>query len=320
MPHLEDLISGVGAAARHLTRLHRQFDAFIGDPEPNTVYWIEISQTLDAISIHGAPLHVSELLQNHLWSGKETVVVTSPTLRTAGSFGYIRQVLGIEADHELALSHPYDYKKSTLIFLPTDMPEPQDRNRYQQVVDRGIIELASALNGRLLVLFTGYTQMRQVAQNIAPRLALGSIQLFDQSDGTSREALLEGFKNAEKAVLLGTRTFWEDVDLPTNQLAAIVIVRLPFAVPTDPVVSARGETFDNSFDQYTVPDAILRFRQGFDRLIRARTEKGVVAIFDKRMTSKGYGGAFLDSLPACTIQKAPMADLADAAKSWIEGS
>jgi DNA polymerase-3 subunit epsilon/ATP-dependent DNA helicase DinG len=320
VPHLEDLISGVGAAARHLTRLHRQFDAVIGNPEPNTIYWIEISQTLDAISIHGAPLHVSELLQNHLWSGKETVVVTSPTLCTAGSFGYIRQVLGIEANQELALSHAYDYKESTLIFLPTDMPEPQDRNKYQQYVDRGIIELATALNGRLLVLFTGYTQMRQVAQNIAPRLALGSIQLFDQSDGTSREALLEGFKNAEKAVLLGTRTFWEDVDLPTSQLAAVVIVRLPFAVPTDPVVAARAETFDNSFDQYTVPDAILRFRQGFDRLIRARTGKGVVAIFDRRMTSKGYGGTFLDSLPACTIHKAPMADLAATAKAWIGDS
>jgi DNA polymerase-3 subunit epsilon/ATP-dependent DNA helicase DinG len=320
VPHLEDLISGVGAAARHLTRLHRQFDSFIGDPEPNTIYWIEISQTLDAISIHGAPLHVSDLLQNHLWSGKETVVVTSPTLRIAGSFGYIRQVLGIEANQELALSHAYNYKESTLIFLPTDMPEPQDRHKYQQYVDRGIIELASALNGRLLVLFTGYTQMRQVAQNISPRLALGSIQLFDQSDGTSREAMLEGFKNAEKAVLLGTRTFWEDVDLPNSKLAAVVIVRLPFAVPTDPVVAARGETFDNSFDQYTVPDAILRFRQGFDRLIRARTGKGVVVIFDKRMTSKGYGGTFLDSLPDCTIQKAPMADLAAAARTWIGDS
>ncbi len=317
VPYLADLVDGVEAASRHLNALHEQLNAFIAEPQENTIYWIEVSQNLDSISIHGAPLHVGALVKKYLWDSRKTVVMAGPALRACGSFDYLRRQLGAENVREVALTTPFDYEKSTLIYLPTDMPEPQDRNRYQQYVERGIIELAAATGGRLLVLFTGYTQLRQVAQNIAPRLALGNITVFDQSDGTSRESLLEGFKSTEKAVLLGTRSFWEEVNLPGNDLVGLVIVRLPFAVPSDPVFAARNETFENSFDQYTVPDAILRFRQGFDRLVSNRTGRGIVAIFDKRMISKSYGQAFLDSLPICTVRRAPMAELATAAKEWL---
>ncbi len=281
------------------------------------IYWVEVSPDQDTISMRGAPLYIGPLVKKHLWDAKKTVIMTSATLRANSSFQYLRQRLGAEDVRELALTSPFNYEDSTLIFLPTDMPEPQERGKYQQAVERGIIELATATNGRLLVLFTGYTLLRQVAQDIAPRLALGNIAVFDQSDGTSREMLLEGFRGAEKAVLLGTRSFWEDVDLLGDDLVALVIVRLPFAVPSDPVYAARNETFENSFDQFTIPDAILRFRQGFDRLIRARSERSVVAIFDKRMISKSYGQSFLDSLPACTVQRAPMAELGAAAKAWL---
>jgi DNA polymerase-3 subunit epsilon/ATP-dependent DNA helicase DinG len=317
VPNLEDLIDGVSAASRHLTTLHSRLNAFISAPDDNMIYWVEVSPDLDTISMRGAPLHIGPLVKKHLWDAKKTVVMTSATLRANSSFQYLRQRLGAEDVRELALTSPFNYEDSTLIFLPTDMPEPQERGKYQQAVERGIIELATATRGRLLVLFTGYTQLRQVAQNIAPRLALGNITVFDQSDGTSREMLLEGFRSAEKAVLLGTRSFWEDLDLLGDDLVALVIVRLPFAVPSDPVYAARNETFENSFDQFTIPDAILRFRQGFDRLIRARSERSIVVIFDKRMISKSYGQSFLDSLPACTVQRAPMAELGAAAKAWL---
>lgn len=317
VPNLDDLIDGVSAASRHLTALHNRLNEFINAPDENTIYWVEVSPDLDTISLRGAPLHIGPLVKKHLWGAKKTVVMTSATLRASSSFHYLRQRFGAEDVRELALTSPFNYEDSTLIFLPTDMPEPQEHGKYQQAVERGIIELATATKGRLLVLFTGYTQLRQVAQNIAPRLALGNITVFDQSDGTSREMLLEGFRSAEKAVLLGTRSFWEDLDLLGDDLVALVIVRLPFAVPSDPVYAARNETFENSFDQFTIPDAILRFRQGFDRLIRARSERSVVAIFDKRMISKSYGQSFLDSLPACTVQRAPMVELGAAAKDWL---
>jgi len=316
----EDLLDSVAATSRHLNAIHRQLNAFIAQPEENTVYWVEISQDLQVFSLRSAPLHVAPLIQKALWDSKKTVILTGSTLRAGGSFDYIRKQLGAENARELSLTSPFDYQKSTLIYLPTDMPEPQDRNRYQQAVERGIIELAAATNGRLLALFTGYTQLRQVAQNIAPRLALGNIAVLDQSDGTSRQALLESFHSMEKTVLLGTRDFWEDVDLPADDLVALVIVRLPFAVPSDPVFAARNETYDNSFDQYTVPDAILRFRQGFDRLISARRHRGIVTVFDKRMISKSYGQAFLDSLPQCTVRRSPMAELGAAAKEWLNGT
>ncbi len=315
--NLADLVDSTNAASQHLLTIHKQLNAFIAEPDENTIYWIEVSQDLEQLSIRGAPLHIGPLLQRHLWADKQTVVMVSQTLRTGGSFEYMRHRLNAEKVQELAVISQFNYERSTLVYLPTDMPEPQDRNRYQQYIERGIIELATATDGRLLALFTGYTQLRQAAQNIAPRLALGNIAVFDQSDGTSRQALLDGFRNNGRSVLLGTRSLWEDVDLPGDDLVALVIVRLPFAVPSDPVFSARSETFDDAFNQYTVPDAILRFRQGFDRLVRVRKERGIVAIFDKRMISKEYGQAFLESLPICTIRRAPMSELGSAAKEWL---
>ena len=315
--HAEDLVASARAASRHLGNVYAQLNAFITQPDDNTVYWIEVGSDSELISIHGAPLNVAPLVKRYLWDSKKTVVMTSATLRAASSFEFIRQRLGADDAQDLALPSPFNYEQTTLLYLPTDMPEPQERNRYQQHIERAIIELAAATQGRLLALFTGYTQLRQVAQNIAPRLALGDIVVFDQSDGTSRQALLDGFRNAKRAVLLGTRSFWEDVDLASEDLVALVIVRLPFAVPSEPVYAARTESYENSFNQYTVPDAVLRFRQGFDRLIRVRTQRGIVAVLDKRMISKEYGQTFLESLPACTIRRSPLEELGAAAKAWL---
>jgi DNA polymerase-3 subunit epsilon/ATP-dependent DNA helicase DinG len=229
-------------------------------------------------------------------------VLTSATLRTNGSFNYISDRLNADNIETVEVGSPFNYHDSTLLYVPTDIPEPNDRQRYQQAVERGIIELAAALNGRVLGLFTSYSHLRQTAQAITPRLALGNIAVYDQSDGSSRQALLEGFRSAEKAVLLGTKSFWEGVDIPGESLSALVIVRLPFAVPTDPIFAARSETYSNSFDEYAVPEAILRFRQGFGRLIRTRSDRGVVTVFDRRIVSKSYGANFLEALPDCTVQ------------------
>jgi ATP-dependent DNA helicase DinG len=316
IPNLADLVDSTNAASQHLLAIHKQLNAFIAEPDENTIYWIEVSQDMDLISIHGAPLNVGPLIQKHLWGDKQTVIMVSPTMRTSNNFEYMKHRLQADAVQELAVISAFNYEKSTLVYLPTDMPEPQDRNRYQQYIERGIIELATATDGRLLALFTGYTQLRQAAQNIAPRLALGNIAVFDQSDGTSRQALLEGFRNNKRSVLLGTRSLWEDVDLPVD-VVALVIVRLPFAVPSDPVFAARSETFDDPFNQFTVPDAILRFRQGFDRLGRVRKDRGIVAIFDKRMISKEYGQTFLESLPIVTMRRSPMSELGSTAKTWL---
>jgi ATP-dependent DNA helicase DinG len=315
----DDLLSSVQAASRHLETVHRQLGAFSINPQENTIYWAQVEQDGTRLSIHAAPLNVGPLLEQYLWQPKRSVVLTSATLRTGGTFEYMRDRLSTFDVNEAVVGSPFDYESTTLIYIPTDMPSPAERDDYQRYVERGLIELAAATNGRLLGLFTSYSQLRQTAQAITPRLALGNITVFDQSDGTSRQSLLEGFKQTERAVLLGTRSFWEGVDIPGDDLSVLVIVRLPFAVPTDPIFAARSELYDNSFLQYAVPDAILRFRQGFGRLIRTKLDRGVVALFDNRVITKRYGQAFLESLPRCTVRRGPLADLPRIAAEWIDG-
>lgn len=315
----DDLLSSVTAAARHLAEVHIQLGAFSCSPQENMIYWAQVDQDGTRLAIHAAPLNVGPLLEQHLWDPKQAVILTSATLRTGGTFEYMRERLHTFEIVEKVVGSPFDYEGSTLVYIPTDMPDPTSRrDDYQRSVERGLIELAAATNGRLLGLFTSYAQLRQTAQAIAPRLALGNISVFDQSDGTSRQALLEGFRSTERAVLLGTRSFWEGVDIPGDDLMVVVIVRLPFAVPTDPIFAARSELYDNSFMQYAVPDAVLRFRQGFGRLIRTRTDRGVVVLFDNRVITKRYGQVFLDSLPGCTVRRGLLADLPRAAVDWIE--
>lgn len=317
IPDYDDLVNSTASAARYLNEAGSQLHAFVFDPDPNSIYWLNGGQNLSYLSINSAPLHVGPLVEQHLWNTKETVIMTSATLQTNGNFDYIKERLYASGIASMDVGTPFDYADSTLVFLPSDMPEPNDRHRYQQFVERGIIELAAALEGRVLVLFTSYSHLRQTAQAISPRLALGNITVYDQSDGSSRQALLDGFKSAEKAVLLGTKSFWEGVDIPGEALSALVIVRLPFAVPTDPVFAARSETYESAFDQYTVPEAILRFRQGFGRLIRTRSDRGIVTIFDRRIVSKGYGMSFLEALPKCTIEHGPLDTLPETAREWL---
>jgi len=168
-----------------------------------------------------------------------------------------------------------------------------------------------------LVLFTSHSQLRQTAQAISPRLSLGDIVVYDQSDGSSKQALLDGFKTARKAVLLGAQSFWEGIDIPGDALSALVMVRLPFVVPTDPIFSARSDAYANAFQQYALPEAILRFRQGFGRLIRTTTDRGVVAIFDSRVLRKNYGARFLEALPDCVIRHGSLDALPEIARSWL---
>ena len=213
--------------------------------------------------------------------------------------------------------HPSIIAESTLLYLPADLPEPT-ASGYQSAVEHALIGLAKALSGRTLALFTSHAQLRRTAQAITPALTEAHIQVLSQTGGASRHQLLETFKAGSNTVLLGTRSFWEGVDVMGPALSALVLVRLPFAVPSDPVVAARSETFDDPFYNYQVPDAILRFRQGFGRLIRSKADRGVVVVLDKRITSKSYGQLFLDSLPECTIHRGPLMNLPSAAKEWVD--
>jgi DNA polymerase-3 subunit epsilon/ATP-dependent DNA helicase DinG len=198
-----------------------------------------------------------------------------------------------------------------------NIPEPSERQAYQRALNQVLIQLCRETGGRALVLFTSYAQLQQTSRAISPALAEADIHVFEQGTGASPHALLETFRATEQAVLLGTRAFWEGVDVPGEALSVLVIAKLPFDVPSDPIIAARSETFEDPFYQYALPEAILKFRQGFGRLIRTQLDRGIVVILDRRVLTKQYGRAFIESLPECTVHVGPMEDVKTKAASWL---
>jgi len=312
-----DVYSQVTSLLRRFTELDDQISAMVYEPDPQQIYWVEIQPERRRISLHSAPMHIGSLMERYLWHEKTSVILTSATLTTTGNFDFLKGRLNANDADELALGSPFDYETSTLLYIANDIPEPNKRMNYQRAVERSLIRLCRATGGRTLALFTSYTQLRDTSKVIAPILAEDEIVVYEQGEGASPHALLESFRSAEKAVLLGTRSFWEGVDIPGEALSVLVIVRLPFNVPSDPIIASRAETFEDPFYEYQLPEAILRFRQGFGRLIRTQSDRGVVAVLDRRIKTKQYGRRFLESLPACTISEGPLANLAREAVRWL---
>jgi ATP-dependent DNA helicase DinG len=318
IPDYEDLLQGLLGYHQRLEDLRDQLNALIAQPSPNDIYWAEIAAKDEEISLHAAPLHIGHLVERHLLTPKECVVLTSATLCTDGDFSFIKERLNAWEAREVAVGSPFDYANSTLLYLINDIPEP-NQPHYQKAVGRALIALCQATRGRTLVLFTSYSQLRNTSKAITRPLAEHDIVVFQQGDGSSRRQLLENFRTTPRSVLLGTRSFWEGIDVMGEALSCLVIARLPFSVPSDPVFAARSETFENPFGQYAVPETILRFRQGFGRLIRSKNDRGVVVILDKRLLTKSYGQSFLNSLPECTVKRGPLAGLPAEAARWIDG-
>lgn len=313
---LEGLLQELAGTLSRLMEWQAKAHVILMEPSEQGIYWAHLNPSSDYISLNAAPLHVAPVLEKSIFGSKESVVLTSATLRVGESFEYVRERLGIAEAMELALGSPFDYISSTLLYLPTDIPEP-DTPDYQKMVEEAIVSLSRALEGRTLVLFTSHRQLQRTAKAITPALAEDGILVLEQSENTSRTQLLETFRLAERAVLMGTRSFWEGIDIVGETLSCVIIPRLPFSVPTDPIFSARSETYEDPFHQYAVPESILRLRQGFGRLIRSKTDRGIVVILDKRIQTRSYGKLFLQSLPPCTMVKAPLDLLPGEALKWM---
>ena len=314
---MEDITGDLSSAVRRIKEIHEHISAMVFELDANTICWIEQDAKYNSLSLNFAPLHIGPLMESALWHTKECVIVTSATLTANNNFDYLRARLNADEADELILGSPFDYENSALLFLPMDMPEPIDFKNYQRFVERAILQTAKATGGRMLVLFTSYRQLLETSRVISPLLAKESIQVFEQGTGASPSSLLDSFRGTERAVLLGTRSFWEGVDVPGEALSVLMIAKLPFDVPNDPIIQSRSETFENPFSEYTLPEAILRFRQGFGRLIRTQSDRGVVAVLDRRVRSKQYGQLFLQSLPNCHLVESSIEDLPDAATRWL---
>jgi len=317
---LQDAVSAVANLARRLTEISFNLDNLVAKPDPNAIYWAEIQSTYNGtqkLALNTAPLHVGDLLEKYLWFEKSSVILTSATLTTWNTFDYLRNRLNAREANELMLGSPFDYENSALLYLVNDIPEPSVATQFQNAVDNTLIQLARATGGRMLVLFTSYAQLKNTSARLSPALSRDEIYVYEQGEGASASALLDTFKETEKAVLLGTRSFWEGVDVPGESLSVVVIVKLPFDVPSDPIVAARSETYENPFNEYNIPEAVLRFRQGFGRLIRSQSDRGMVVVLDRRLLTKSYRNLFLESLPDCKKMEGRMEDLPSAAKRWL---
>ncbi|HSH01135.1 MAG TPA: helicase C-terminal domain-containing protein [Anaerolineae bacterium] len=323
LPEGEALQAGLQSYGRDLEKTRAQMNDLITTYDAEMIQWFELYR--DNVSLHSAPLHIGPLVEAHIFEGKESVILTSATIRTHGqgsrsqepSFAYIRDRLHAHAADELAVGSPFDYKNNTLLYLCSDIPEPNQPG-YDRYLEDAIVDVATALGGRTMVLFTSYKQLDNTRQAIEGRLRQENIQLLAQGRSMSRQQLQLQFKRPEtRAVLLGTRSFWEGVDIPGDALQAVLLTKIPFDVPSDPIFAARSETFENSFMEYSVPEAILRFRQGFGRLIRRRDDEGVVAILDKRVLSKRYGNLFLQALPECTMLRQRTSRLGELTVRWL---
>jgi ATP-dependent DNA helicase DinG len=306
------------------------FMAFLGEDE-NICRWIETRyrpRTGKAIAFHSAPIAVGPLLRQALFEQFPTVVLTSATLAVDRRFDYVHDRLGLTelADRDrvrtLRVESPFDFERQALLVIPRDLPEPNDP-RYEAATHAVIAETLHASRGGTFVLFTAYGALNRAVQALGPQLRAQGLTLLQQGD-TNRHLLLGRFVAEPRAVLFATDSFWEGVDVRGDALRCVIITRLPFRVPTEPIEQARVEAITarggNAFAEQTVPQAVIKLKQGFGRLIRARTDRGAVVLLDSRIVRKPYGRVFLDSLPPARRMIADRRTVTAALSRFFSGS
>jgi ATP-dependent DNA helicase DinG len=298
---LETEFAALAQKPEELTRLGRrsfeirqELSFLFESNEKNFVYWFE--RRNKGVFLAATPIDVSQILRERLFEQFDTVVLTSATLTVGNRFDFIRQRLGLDNAKERTLPPEFHYGEQALFYLPQRMPDVRDAGFGAKAADE-IMRLLELSEGRAFCLFTSYAQMKDLYERVRVR---SPYPLLLQ--GTApRSVLLERFKNTPNAVLFATSSFWQGVDVPGEQLSCVIVDRLPFAVPSDPIVAARVRALDeegrNAFAEYQVPQAVLALKQGFGRLIRAKTDRGVLSLLDNRIQRMAYGKIFMESLP-----------------------
>lgn len=298
----------LAAAAERCLALGQSLDSWLKMQIPEAVYWTEAAgRRKQNIKLCCAPIDVGPILRDELFNAVNTVILTSATLSVAEQdFSFIKQRLGMTDCDELKLGSPFDYRRQVRLILPATMPDPATRARdYDEAVCGKIQKYVRQTGGRAFVLFTSYQMMRFCADRLAGWFGSEKMTLFTQGDGLPRSLLLERFRKQERAVLFGTDSFWQGVDVPGDALSNVIIAKLPFSVPDHPLLEAKVEAIrnrgGNPFMEFQIPEAVIKLKQGFGRLIRSREDTGQVVILDPRIRTKPYGKVFLNSLPECEL-------------------
>lgn len=320
LPDQDSLTSDLERIGHGLSLIRVQLGEILSDPQESGIYWARRERNASDVALNRAPLHVGDTLKELLYEENDTVILTSATLTIAGSLDHTADRLGLADAERLALGSPFDYYNSALLYAPRDVPDPRNAE-FQRRVEREVADAALSADGRTMALFTSYAALTKTADAIKGRLSRAGIKVIAQSGSTSNRITARRFMDEPRSVLLGTSSFWEGVDFPGDALTALIVARLPFPVPSDPVVQARSEQYPNGFMGYLLPQAILKFRQGFGRLIRSSTDRGVVMVLDSRIVNSRYGRQFIDSLPKVRqVKPGNRHSTADIIKLWLEAT
>jgi len=288
------------------------------------IYWLRRNLRQNDLTLCITPLNTADCFQQYLFAGKEAVILTSATLSVNESFDYCRQQLGISEEwcDSHILPSPFNYREQVLLLSDSRLPDPAvtSETAYNLALKESLTQILEACGGKTLVLFTSHKQLKAMYEETAGFLSERGLEVFADGINGNRHSLLEELRNNDQAIVFGASTFWEGIDLPGPALTSLVIIRLPFAPPDQPLTAARTEFIKkmgkNSFYHYSLPQAVLRFKQGYGRLIRSHKDWGVVVILDNRIINKRYGKVFLKSLPESRCIAGPAEELAEKIKDW----
>ncbi len=297
-----------------------QLNRAVTEHSLDVVAWVaRETRRSERASVNAAPLSVAQHLQP-LWQQRHATVLTGATLAASSpeqaDFGFLQERLGIADAAEAQYGSPFDYKRRCRIYLPSDIIDANSPEHHDSVAD-AIAELAEAADGRTMVLFRSYSAMNQVARRVQDRLERAGLVLIRQGRDGSAAAVVEALRRDSRSVLFGVNALWTGVDIPGDALSSLIVTRLPFAPPNDPVLRARGEQYDNEFMDFTLPAAILQFRQGVGRLIRTQSDIGAVVILDGRVVNRRYGQRFLDAMPPAPVRQIPIAAAAAELREFL---
>ena len=281
------------------------------------ITWLETPRDQrGSLSLHWAPMSVASHLATGPFADRKSIVLSSATLTTDDSFGFITDRLGLEETETLQVRLTLGPEDAAAAMVPADVPDPNN-NAYGKAVQQAIVDVAAATGGGVLALFTSHASLRQTYTKVSSVLRERDINVLGQGIDGAPDRLAEIARLRKGIVILGAAAFWEGVDLPGDALKALIVTRLPFDVPSDPIIAARGETYENAFSEFQIPRSLLRFKQGVGRLLRSAKDQGVIIILDSRVLNRAYGAAFIDALPTSNVQTPTLDRLGDEVRNWF---